>query len=365
MNADFRTASTLAAGLAALTLASCGADEQTESVLRPVRYEQVYATGGSRTRAFSGTARAGVESRLSFKVRGTIRRLIVEVGDSVQAGQLIAELDPEDYRLEVQRAEAALAQARAQARNAEVSYERTRLLYENNTASKSDLDAARAAYESAEATVSAYEQGLELARLQLSYTRLTAPAAGAVATVNVEVNENVSPGEAIVLLTSGSRLEVDVSVPEVLIAQVRQGDTVHVTFDALPQREFAAVVTEVGVAATAAGATFPVTVLLQETDPDIRSGMAAEVGFRFGAAGEREVYLVPPVAVGEDRQGRFLFVVEPTEGERGTVHRRPVEIGELTPDGLEILSGLSDGDRVVTAGVSKVEDGMEVRVPGA
>ena len=364
MNADFRISPTLLVVLAAAALAGCDGEE-AEAPLRPVRYERVYATGGSRVRTFSGTARAGVESRLSFKVPGTIRRLGVQVGDSVRAGELIAELDPEDYRLELQRAQAALAQARAQARNAEVSYERTRLLYENNTAAKGDLDAARAAYESAQATVSAQQQSLELARLQLSYTRLTAPVAGAVATVNVEVNENVSSGQAIVLLTSGSRLEVDVVVPEVLIARVRGGDTVSVTFDALPNRDFAAVITEVGVAATGAGSTFPVVVLLQESDPNIRSGMAAEVGFRFGVEGEREVYLVPSVAVGEDRQGRFVFVVEPSDEGRGIVHRRPVEVGELTPEGFEILSGLNDGDRVVTAGVSKIEDGMTVLLLGA
>lgn len=352
-------------GIVTILLTSCGAEEETEAILRPVRYERVYATGGSRVRAFSGTAQAGVESRLSFKVAGTIRRLAVQVGDSVRPRQLLAELDPEDYQLEVQRAEAALAQARAQARNAEVTYERTRLMYENNTAAKSDLDAARAAYESADATVSAAERGLELARLQLSYTRLTAPVAGAVAAVNVEANENVTPGQGVVLLTSGSRLEVEVAVPEVLIAQVREGDTASVTFSSLPGREFTAVVTEVGVAATETGSTYPVTVLLDETDPDIRSGMAAEVGFRFGAQGERELYLVPAMAVGEDREGRFVFVVEPTQAGQGVIHRRPVEIGELTPDGLEILSGLSDGDRVVSAGVSKIEDGMQVRLPGA
>ncbi len=365
MNASSRITSIVIVTLAGSLLASCGGEEQTETVLRPVRYERVYATGGSRVRVFSGTARAGVESRLSFKVPGTLRRLTVQVGDSVRAGQLIAELDAEDYRLEVERAQAALAQARAQARNAEVSYERTRLMYENNTAAKSDLDAARAASESAQATVSAYEQSLQLAELQMSYTRLTAPVAGAVAAVNVEVNENVSPGLAIVLLTSGSRLEVDVSVPEVLIAQVQESDTARVTFDALPEREFAAVVTEVGVAATGTGTAFPVTVLLEEADPDIRSGMAAEVGFRFGRQGEREVYLVPSAAVGEDRQGRFVFVVEPTEAGQGTVQRRAVEIGDLTPEGFEIVAGLSDGDRVVTAGVSKIEDGMPVRLPGA
>ncbi len=347
---------------ASLTL-GCAKEEEPEPVIRPVRYQQVFSTGGSRVRAFSGVAQAGVESRLSFRVAGTVRRVPVGVGDNVGAGQLIAELDPEDYRVQSQRAEAALGQARAQARNAQAAYSRARQLYENGNLSISELDAARAASESAESSVSAYEQELELARLQLSYTRLTAPVAGSVASVNVEVNENVRTGQVVVLLTSGSNLKVEVAVPEVLIAQIREGAGVSVGFDALPNRSFQGLVTEVGVAATGAGMTYPVTVRLEEVDPDIRSGMAAEVGFLFESQSQRVLYLLPPAAVGEDRDGRFVFVVEPTGAGLGIVHRRPVEVGELTTDGLEVLEGLSDGDRVVTAGWSQIEDGLQVRAP--
>lgn len=355
----------VAAALLLTSLIACRREEQPENVLRPVRFQQVYSTGGNRVRSFSGTARAGVESRLSFKVSGTIRNLPVQVGDSVRAGQLIADLDPQDYRVQAQEAEAALAQANAQARRAQAEYERVRLLWENNNASKSDLDAARAASESAEATVAAQEQNLEAARLRLSYTRLTAPVAGSVAAVNVEVNENVQPGQEIVLLTSGSQLEVEVGVPEVLISQIETGEEVTVTFDALPGRSFSARTTEVGVAATGMGSTFPVRAVLSESDPDIRSGMAAEIAFLFETPGQREVYLVPPVAVGEDRDGRYVFVVEPGEPGQGIVRRRAVEVGDLTAEGFEVFEGLSDGDRVVTAGLSKIEDGQVVRFQGS
>jgi len=355
--------STRIAVLLGYALSGCGGEEQVETVLRPVRYQQVFASGGERLRSFSGTAQAGVESRLSFKVAGTIRSIPVTVGDSVASGALIAELDPEDYRLQVQQAQAALAQAEAQARKADADYARARQLYENNTLSRAELDAYRTAAESAEQSVRAAEQSLELARLQLSYTRLTAPVAGAVAAVNVEANENVQPGQPVVLLTSGSRLEVVVDVPEVLISRIREGDRVAVTFDALPDRRFPAVITEVGVAATGAGLTYPVTVLLQDSDPDIRSGMAAEVAFRFEYQGQRELYLVPAMAVGEDREGRFVYVVEPTDSGVGVVHRRGVTVGDLTAGGIEVFEGLADGDRVITAGVSKIEDGQAVRLP--
>jgi RND family efflux transporter MFP subunit len=360
-----RIASLIVGLIAASLLQACGEQEQPEPVIRPVRYQEAYSTGGSRVRSFSGTARASVESRISFKVPGTIRRLAVEVGDTIRAGQIIAELDDEDYRLQVQRAEAGLSQARAQARNAEADYARARQLYENANLSRSELDAARTASESAASSVNAYERELELARLQLSYTRLAAPVAGAVASVNVEVNENVQTGQTVVLLTSGSNLEVEVGVPGVLITGIAEGDEVRTSFDALPGREFPGIVTEVGVAATGAGMTFPVTVRLAESETGIRPGMSAEVGFLFESDSQRVVHLVPSAAVGEDREGRFVFVVEPTEAGLGIVRRRAVNVGELTPEGLEILEGLVDGDRIVTAGWSKIEDGLRVRLPGS
>ena len=209
------------------------------------------------------------------------------------------------------------------------------------------------------------EQRLEIARLQLSYTRLTAPVAGAVAEVSAEVNQNVNAGQVIVLLTSGSRLEVVVAVPEVLISRIREGSSEIVTFDAMPDRTFPATVTEVGVTPTAMGTTFPVIVLLDEPDPDIRSGMAAEVGFRFESADPRERFLVPPFAVAEDRDGRFVYIVEPTEPGLGIAHRRSVDVGELTSDGLEVFQGLSDGDLLVSAGISRIQEGLEVKLLGA
>jgi RND family efflux transporter MFP subunit len=342
---------------------SCSQEEPpAEQILRPVRCEQVFAAGGSRVRTFSGVAQSGVESNISFKVNGTVQRLAVKVGDEVEVGQLIAELDPADYRLQLQDSEASLTKAKAQERNASSSYDRARSLYENRTSSKQELDAARSTYESAVAAVESAEKRLELARRQLSYTRLTAPIAGSIADCRVEVNENVQAGQVVVLLTSGSDLEVQVAIPEILIAHVEEGSAVAITFDALPGRAIPGRVTEVGVAATGVATTFPVTVRLDRSDPDIRSGMAAEVAFRFETGGSAERFVVPSVAVAEDRTGRFVFVVEPAdEPGVGVVKRTTVTLGALSGAGIEILDGLSDGDYVVTAGVSKLVDGQKVR----
>ena len=352
--------------LSLLGLAACGGnDVEKDPIVRPVRYEQVFSTGAARTRSFSGTAQAGLESRLSFKVGGTVQQVRVKIGDRIRAGQTIARLDATDYDLRVQDAEAALARSRAEFRQAASNYDRIQRLWENRNAARADLDAARAASEAAEAAVSSSVQKLALARMNMEYTTLTAPVDGAISDVRVEANENVQPGQVVAVLSSGRRAEVTATVPEALIGGIREGDSVTVRFDALSNRDFAATVTEVGVSATPGGATFPVTVRLNEETEAVRPGMAAEVSFRFGTPDGRERIYVPPAAVQEDRGGRYAFVVEPADPGFGVTHRRTVVAGEIGPDGLEIREGLSDGELLVTAGVTKIQDGMRVKLTPA
>ena len=353
----------LAVALAAGVLACSPEAPPPEPELRPVRIEVVSSVDAGRRRSFSGTGQPAVEPKLSFKVGGNIARLPVNMGDRVRRGTLIAELDPSDYQLQAEEADAALRRAQAEARNAEASFARIRGLYENGNASRTDFDSARTAAESSRANVESVRKRLELARQQLSYTRLESPVAGAIAEVRAEVNENVGAGDTVVRLAAEGGDEVVVTVPESLIAQIRHGQDVVVTFDALPGRTFGATVTEVGVTTSTTGTAFPVKARLAEEDPMVRHGMAAEVEFRFDAVSEGVHFRVPPHAVSEDREGRFVLVVEPSGDERGVIRRRPVEVGSLTPAGLEVLAGLEEGDRLVTAGLGQLEDGDTVKLP--
>jgi RND family efflux transporter MFP subunit len=368
---------TVAALLALLIgLPGCkGEPEEQGPIIRPVRTTVVESTG-ERVRTLSGTVHAGTESRMSFKVAGTVEEVAVAVGDRVEAGQLIARVDASDYELAVEQARAALLQAQAQARGTESQYERTRMLYVNNDASKAQLDQARAADESAQAMVSSAYKRLELARAQVGYTRLLAVVDGAVADVQVTEGENVGSGSLVAVLTSGSQPEVHVAIPEALIGSISEGDVARVGLSTLGGEVCEATVTEVGVSSMGTLTTFPVTVRIDEKRGDgvsqaelisaIRPGMAAEVSFVFHTGAEERL-LVPPVAIGEDRDGRFAFVVEPDAEEGLYVTRRcEVRSGEITGEGLEILEGLEAGQVVVTAGVGQVQDGMTVKLlPGA
>ena len=351
---------TFVAGLILLGLGCSSEEPQVAPEVRPVRVHRVELSGATISRSLAGVSRAGVESRLSFRVSGTVDAVHVVLGDSVRRGQALARLDPTDYELKVGEAKAGLAQGQANLRKAEADYERARALYENENVSKSELDAARAGSESAQAAMESGSKRLEQANQQLGYTILRAPSDGAIASVSVEVNENAKGGDEMFLLTAGKQPEIVVAVPEMMIGLVAAGQEVEASFDALPGRVLPAKVTEVGVAVTGAASTFQVTVRLDESDPGIRSGMAAEVTFRVqeGAAGE--IIIVPGVAVGEDDRGRFVYVVERGDGGSAVVRRRSVEVGRLV-EGIEIVDGLEPGELIVTAGVRRLSEGMVVR----
>jgi RND family efflux transporter MFP subunit len=287
----------------------------------------------------------------------------INVGDRVKKGDTVARMDPADYALQLQNAQAAAAQSRAQERNAKATYERTRALYENQNASRQDLDADRTGYESGRAGLESANQQIRLRQRQLGYTHLKAPEPGVIATVDIEVNEYVQAGELVATLLAGDQIEVSVSVPASVIRSVKKGAKATARFDSLDGKTFNGTVTEVGVSSAGGATTFPVTVRLSEGENQVRAGMTADVTFVFASTTVGPKYSLPISAVGEDREGRFVFMLQREGDGLGTVHRSPVEVGEILVDGIAILSGVEPGDLVVTAGVSRIYDGLQVRVP--
>lgn len=353
----------------AVALAGCGAEaEPPEAAVRPVRYERARLAGGVQERTLSGVAQAGTEVEASFRVSGVVDTVGVQVGRRVRRGEVLVRLDATDYVIQQRQAEAAVAQAQAQLRNAEATYERTQQLYASEGASQSDLDAARAQYASAQAQVRSAAAQLQGAQRQVGYTRLAAPVAGAVAEVGVEVGEQVAPGRTAVVLVGGpGRPEVQVAVPEGLIGRVQVGTDARVRFSALGGTAYDAVVAEAGVAATRGSTTFPATLRLTEDAAAVRPGMAAEVtlALRGPAPGTAPAdtgrVVVPMQAVGEDRRGRFVFVLEPQgDGTEALARRRPVETGAFRGAAIEVVRGVAPGALVATAGVSALADSQRV-----
>ncbi len=348
----------------AFSASSIGCEEQKPEPpprLRAVRYVKVAPSGGLRTIRVNGKSAAGTESILSFRVSGTVARLHVKVGQDVKKKQLLAELDGSDYQLQLQQAVASLASVRAQYRNASKQYERMRSLWVSGHAKEVDVESARTQKDVAGAQAAAAAKNAQLARRRVTYTKLFSPVDGKVARTMVTDNQSVRAGLPVVVLTSGDKAKVHTSLPTKYINDVKDGDLVKVKFDEIPGKTFEAEVSEVGVTSTQSS-TFMVIAVLKKSADEIRPDYNADVEFSIGSRDDHIRFFVFTTAVNEDLDGRYVYLLEKTDKEQGVVSRKNVTLGEITTDGIEVLTGIKEGDLLVTAGIHRLHEGMKVRV---
>lgn len=364
--------------LSLLLLCSCSEEpieQDTEPPIRPVRYITMEAGGLKQNRSFSGTAVSGKESSLSFKVSGTIQSLPVKVGDSVTKGTVLAALDPADFEVEYNAAVASLKTSEADAKAAKTAvnttrsnYNRIEKLYESDNVSLSEFEQARGEFDTAKANLMAAQSRITTAQTQLQaaenqrhYTLLKAPFDGIVNTIAMEENEEITPGATVLTLSGFGNLEVKVNLSDLYISRVENGMKTLISFPSLPGSQFEGVVTEVPYAASEAP-TYPVTIQIQTADAQLRPGMAAQVIFSFGQSDMQSKLILPPDAVGEDADGNFVFVIDPTQEGKGTARKQLVSLGTLTEKGFVVLEGISPGQFVATSGLQILLDGMEVKL---
>ncbi len=345
-------------------LASCSGEQPpAQERLRPVRFVLVTDDGLVRDRNFAGLSKSSRESRLSFKVAGTLISLPVQIGQRLRKGDLIGQLDAASFSLQTQQAQATLVEAQANERNAIANYERTKGLYANENAALNDLDQARAMAESVRAQVEASGKALEIARLNESYTRLTADDSCSISSIDAEVNENVAAGQQVIAVSCGNEFEVTLDLSESVIGSVFEETPVSIVFGAIADTVFTGVVTEVAVTSVGNQATFPVVIRIVESHPALRSGLAADVTFRFDAKAQDQGIVVPVAAVMRRPDGVSVFIAAKGENDgEAIVERRAVTLGELGQSGVGVLDGLIVGDRVITAGLSVIREGQRVLI---
>ena len=347
-----------------LILTACQPKEkaQEKELIRPVQTQQVGLSDSYQVRSFAGLAKSNDSTPLSFQVNGRIEKVFVQVGDKVKQGQIIAQIDDDDYNTRVAQGRAGILVAQTKVNNAKSQYERVRNLYESDSVSRNDLDSARAAYDVGRAALSQAQEEQNMVMKQSSYTRLKiAKNDCAVAAVNAHENQNIAAGQPVVLLECGHKLEVEVSIPETIINSIKLGVAAKVKFSSLPDTLFKATVTEVGVS-TAGGITFPVTLVLEGDTERLRAGMTADVFFPVINDNKSTGIVLPFVAVGADQKGNFVYLFQPLQDGQGTVKRQTVKVGPIAQEGVTILDGLSVGQQVITAGINQLQDGMKVKL---
>ena len=344
-------------------LLSCGENEvKEEVVLRPVRYSEVGYVGGDKSRSFSGSAKTEKIINLSFRSSGIVTKLDMKLGQKVRKNDLLGTLDNVSARLNYESAIESKNSSESQMNTAKLALNRVRTLYEKGSSSLSDYEDAKNSYRTAVASFESSKRSVAIQQDQIRFGYLYAPEDGVIASVSAEVDENVSPGQTIGVLNAGSAIEISLGLPESVINAVKKDMKVRVSFTAIPEENFNAVVTEVAPAVDQNTSTYPVTVMVTDRDDRIKSGMAASVNFEFVSESlDKKTMVVPANAVGEDGNGRFVFIIEESD-EMTTVNKQPITIGNLTPEGFEVVSGLQIGQKIATAGLQTLLDGQEVKL---
>lgn len=360
----------LAAGfLAVAMLTACGGDEEvTEETVPRVKLYTVGAADSERSRRFSGSVAASEEAPLSFALSGTVEEIRVNVGDVVREGQLLARLDDEPMRIALDSARANLAVSRANLDEAKSTYDRFTRLSSSGAVSQADLETATAAYSSARSSVRGAQADIDRLERDLENASLVAPFDGTVAARSIEPFQEVTPGQAAFVLETTASLEASVQIPENMIGEVSIGDYVDVRFPALPDVTARGAVQTIGSRAES-GNAFTVTVLLFGDNPGVRPGMTAGVTFNLSDSDGELVYLIPVSAIAIDvGLARDASPTNtPTSApvlvfneESSLLELRIVEFGDLRGNDLEVVNGLSEGDKIVSAGVPFLREGQQV-----
>jgi multidrug efflux system membrane fusion protein len=335
-----------------LFLGGCKDVEKVElpDPIKPVKLFKVQAGQEKLEMSMPGKVRAARRSELSFKVSGPLEKLPVVEGQLVKKGDLVAQIVPRDFQTAINEAKARELEAKQQ-------YNRYKELYAKRQVSKADFDRYRASRDVARAQ-------LEDARNALKDTTLVAPFDGVIAKRYVENFQKVKEKEPIVYLQLTDKLEVLIDVPELMMAQFKQGTPPEVTaeFDSARGNLYPLTVKEYSTNADPATQTYQVVLVMdQPEEANILPGMTAKVTAiaKEGASGDSTI-LVPAFAILNDADGKnYLWVFN---RESKTVTKTSIELGNLEGSKNALVTGgLQGGEEVVISGVTKLQDGMEVR----
>ncbi len=338
----------LLAGLVALSACKGGegqAEAKTlEGSVEAIPVEVVKASRRAVAASYTGTAALEPrgEAQVVAKTSGVALSVLVEEGQTVQAGQPLVRLDADRLRL-------AVAQADAQMRKLENNYSRARQLVAQQMISANDLDQIKYDLENARAQH-------RLAKLELSYSTVKAPISGVIASRSIKTGNFVQINTPIFRIVDDGQLEATLNVPEREIATLRAGQPVTLVADALPGRSFSGTVDRIAPVVDSGSGTFRVILAFEGGDL-LQPGMFARIRIDYDE--RANALVVPRSALLEDQSDIAVFVVRDAKAKRV-----PVKLGYAEGEWIEVRDGLKMGDAVVTAGKVALRDGSDVQVIG-
>jgi RND family efflux transporter MFP subunit len=341
---------------AALVLAACSQQPPAGDDVRPVRVMTVALARTTAVADLPGEIRPRIETRVGFQVGGRIVERRVELGQSVKAGQVLATLDAQDYRLSAVAAREALVAAQTDRDQQRADYTRYEELRTKGFISAADLERRKSALDAAEARYKQAAAQAEVSGNQAGYTTLKAPTAGVVTGIDAEAGQVVAAGQSVVRLAPTAEKEVAIAIPEGRLAALRRVPEVKVSLwaggTALRGR-----VREIAPVADAATRTFPARITLLEPPAEAAFGMTATVVFETPLPDA--VVQLPLQALLREGDATYVWKLD---RERMTVQRVPIVVASITGNEVVVGGGVQPGDTLVTAGVHLLKDGQKVKL---
>lgn len=310
----------------------------------------------TRLDVYPGEVRARFEPALAFRINGKIHQRLVNVGDRVEQGQALAELDTEDLRLQLDSARANFNSAEADQRLAGSELERHRKLLARQLVSHSQFDTVTTRFEASEARLLQARAQLDVARNQVAYAVLKAPESGVIARRRAEAGQVVAAGQGIFTLAADGEREVRIDLPEQSINRFRVGQPLTVELWSQPGNPVPAQVRELSPAADPISRTFEARVAFDNQAIGAELGQSARVFVPQAAA--TDVFQVPMSAVSADDGKAFVWVLDQ---KHLTLHKTAVTLGPFGQEFVPIFAGLHADDWIVAAGTHLLREGQHVR----
>ncbi len=341
---------------ATLLLGACSDKAPAPEVIPLVVTQNVAAGDAGLTASYAGEVRARSESALGFRVAGKITERLVDVGASVKAGTPLARLDARDLQLNSASLRSQLAAAQADVVQAQADYTRYNDLYQKKFVSGAEIDKRKATLDVAQARLEQAKAQLNVADNQSAYAVLTADRAGVITAVEAEAGQVVAAGQTVVRLARDGEKEIQIAVPENRLPELKAAQKIEVTLWAVADKRYAGTIREISPGADAVTRTYAVRIAVADADAEMRLGMTATVILQ--QAGGSGVVVLPLTSLYQQGANVAVWVVDAATQ---TVKLAPVKVGMFREDTVTVVSGVKDGDVVVTAGVHKLTQGQKVR----
>lgn len=339
-------------------LAACSPPAPPPEPLRAVKLLTVGVGTLQAQQEYAGEVRARIESRLGFRVAGKLLQRPVELGDRVRPGQLLAQLDPQDYQLAAQAAQAQVAAAQTQQALAAADYQRYARLQAQNFISGAELERREASLKAAQASLTQAKAQAAAQGNQTTYTRLQADVAGLITGIEAEPGQVVTAGAPIVRIAHDGPRDVVFAVPEDKLAHLHKGQPVQVrpwAQGTLLQGQ----IRELAASADPITRTYAVKVALEGNTPPPPLGATVYiVPQSLSHAGQAAITL-PTTALQQQGDATAVWVYDPASS---TVNRQKIQIATADGNNAVVASGLTPGMKIVATGVHVLSPGQKVTI---